>query len=481
MTSTSITAGTTYRFKYRARNLLGSGGYSDIGSVLAASAPEAPNPPNTSTLGLDVKIDWSAPTNNGSPIQNYTVTVMNATGAYVQVTGCNGTLSTNVENTQCTVLMSTLRDELGLAYGANILAKVKATNQIGTGPESNATDATGAATIETPPQTPGNVAASKIYASNLTLSWNSLESTTETGGQPIKSYIVEYKAKSASAWITAVGGSTVDNYFIGNTTIIGSLNTATIYEFRVSALNVHGQSATTNPVLEATTGIVNLTLAAAPPEAPSAPTTTNDNLNVKIDWSAPANNGSPIQNYTITVLNASGNYVEVTGCDGTDATVILNTECSVLMATLRTDLGLAYGANILAKAKATNLIGSGQESSATVSSGAATVQTAPQTPANLAASDIQNNSMTLSWNALTSGAETGGSAILSYILDYKLKTASSWTRAKGGDQAADYFTGTSTSVGSLASATAYEFRVSALNIHGQSATTTPVLEATTLT
>ena len=68
MTSTSITAGTTYRFKYRARNLLGSGGYSDIGSVLAASAPEAPNPPNTSTLGLDVKIDWSAPTNNGSPI-----------------------------------------------------------------------------------------------------------------------------------------------------------------------------------------------------------------------------------------------------------------------------------------------------------------------------------------------------------------------------------------------------------------------------
>ena len=39
---------------------------------------------------------------------------MNATGAYVEVTGCNGTLSTNVENTHCTVLMSTLRDELGL-------------------------------------------------------------------------------------------------------------------------------------------------------------------------------------------------------------------------------------------------------------------------------------------------------------------------------------------------------------------------------
>ena len=65
------------------------------------------------------------------------------------------------------------------------------------------------------------------------------------------------------------------------------------------------------------------------------------------------------------------------GCDGADATVILNTECTVLMATLRTALGLAYGASILAKVKATILIGSGKESSATVSSGAATIQTAP--------------------------------------------------------------------------------------------------------
>ena len=74
-TSTNVVAGTTYRFKYRARNLIGWGDYSPVGSVLAASAPEAASPPTTTTQGLKVKIDWSTPTDNGSPIQNYTVTL----------------------------------------------------------------------------------------------------------------------------------------------------------------------------------------------------------------------------------------------------------------------------------------------------------------------------------------------------------------------------------------------------------------------
>lgn len=66
------------------------------------------------------------------------------------MTGCDGTLSTTVQNTECDVLMATIRDELNLAYGADILAKVKATNLIGPGAESNATESN-AATVETPP------------------------------------------------------------------------------------------------------------------------------------------------------------------------------------------------------------------------------------------------------------------------------------------------------------------------------------------
>lgn len=45
--------------------------------------------------------------------------------------------------------MATLRDVLGLGYGAQIITKVNATNLIGNGPDSNITQS--GATVETPP------------------------------------------------------------------------------------------------------------------------------------------------------------------------------------------------------------------------------------------------------------------------------------------------------------------------------------------
>ena len=47
------------------------------------------------------------------------------------------------------------------------------------------------------------------------------------------------------------------------------------------------------------------------------------------------------------------------------------------MVTLRDSLGLSYGAEVLAKVMATNLVGSGANSSSTASVSAATVETAP--------------------------------------------------------------------------------------------------------
>ncbi len=67
--SSGVVAGTTYVFKYRARNIIGWGDYSPELSVLAASSPDPPaEPPSTTAHGLVVNIDWSAPVANGSPI-----------------------------------------------------------------------------------------------------------------------------------------------------------------------------------------------------------------------------------------------------------------------------------------------------------------------------------------------------------------------------------------------------------------------------
>ena len=68
--------------------------------------------------------------------------------------------------------MQTLRDTLGLTYGVDILAKIQATNLVGSGANSTATDSASAAKVETAPQTPSNLTVHTIYDTNVTVSWN---------------------------------------------------------------------------------------------------------------------------------------------------------------------------------------------------------------------------------------------------------------------------------------------------------------------
>lgn len=71
------------------------------------------------------------------------------------------------------------------------------------------------------------------------------------------------------------------------------------------------------------------------PEQPLTATTTNDGVNVIIDWNTPNENGSTITSYTIKIVTFSGNYISDTNaCDGTDATVIADSECTVPLSKL---------------------------------------------------------------------------------------------------------------------------------------------------
>ena len=112
------------------------------------------------------------------------------------------------------------------------------------------------------------------------------------------SYILEYKESTSSSWSGGVGGTQPSDYFTGTSTTVSGLTNGTSYDFRVSALNLHGSSATTDPTVVATTDTV--------PSAPNPPTTTNSDTRVTINWDAPSENGSPIQNYTILFKNGAG-------------------------------------------------------------------------------------------------------------------------------------------------------------------------------
>jgi len=74
--SSSVTAGATYLFRYRAKNIHGWGDYSSTLSLLAASVPSAPAAPTTSNEDTSVKISWAVPSSNGgSAITGYHILI----------------------------------------------------------------------------------------------------------------------------------------------------------------------------------------------------------------------------------------------------------------------------------------------------------------------------------------------------------------------------------------------------------------------
>jgi hypothetical protein len=71
--ASSLTSGTTYGFKIESKNEFGYSGYSDSISLLAAYIPEIPTSVTTEIDGIQVKVLWTLPSDNGSPITAYKV------------------------------------------------------------------------------------------------------------------------------------------------------------------------------------------------------------------------------------------------------------------------------------------------------------------------------------------------------------------------------------------------------------------------
>ncbi len=107
ITGAQIIAGRTYKFKYRAFNIHGWGSYSDPVDILAASSPSQMNAVITSLVGVQVKIQWTPLSNNGSPISQYLLEFLASDGTtFVQDTLCDGTDSDVLQYTYCLIPMA---------------------------------------------------------------------------------------------------------------------------------------------------------------------------------------------------------------------------------------------------------------------------------------------------------------------------------------------------------------------------------------
>ena len=121
--------------------------------------------------------------------------------------------------------------------------------------------------------------------------------------------------------------------------------------------------------------------------APSTPlpvTTsyTQTDTHVKIAWSAPSDNNSPITSYTIKIRNNAGtNSYTSASCDGSSATVISNRYCEIPLTELVDGSGnyaLVHNKLVAAEVLATNAFGSSSYS--TYNTVGALIKTVPLKP-----------------------------------------------------------------------------------------------------
>jgi uncharacterized repeat protein (TIGR01451 family) len=314
-------------------------------TVLSAGPATAPAAPVLSLEAVgdaSVALQWTVPSNGGSPITTYQV-YRNAVF-----------IATNAD--------TTFTDTGGLANGTSYTYTVTAVNAVGEGPVSNQLVATPSPPqAATQPDAPTNVLASSGNAT-AQVTWLA----PYDGGSPITSYrVTPFIGTTAQAFVTVTGNPPT------TTANLTGLTNGTAYTFKVTAINALGSS-----VFSASSNTV--TPAATVPSAPTLTTATAGNAQVALAWTAPTNNGGS----AITSYNVYRSW------SGTSAGIAVGNVTSY------TDGGLTNGTSYTYQITAFNAVGESPRSNAIV------VQpTAPGTAPNLPANQIvgQASYKTLVW------------------------------------------------------------------------------------
>lgn len=154
------------------------------GTAVIWEKPDAPTNVQTTNINADVKITWTAPSDDGSEaIDTYTVFVKDSVNSPTEV--CSG-----VTLTECTVPLATLKTTLSLTQGDKVLATVTATNAVGTSDPSNEG---GDAEIQNVPATPTSLTSTN-NGSNIDLAWT----PGDDGNENVNSFEVYIKSNSGS-------------------------------------------------------------------------------------------------------------------------------------------------------------------------------------------------------------------------------------------------------------------------------------------
>ncbi len=279
-TISSLTNGTTYQVRVRARNSVGTGEWSTA-SAHAIGRPSAPAAPTLTSGNATITAKWIAP---ASPV---TITDYD-----VQYSSDGGTTWTewNAANTS-TDLNATITS---LNNGTTYHVQVRAEGSVGAGPWSPSANIKAGL-----PEAPSGIG---LESGNDTLdvTW-----TAPSGnGSLLTGYDLRYSSDAGTNW-TQVSVSTVSP---NPSHSLSGLTNGTTYQVQVRAKNQHGVGPWSDSGTE-TPG---------KPSAPSAPTLTAGDHKLFVGWNAANGNGSAITDYDVRYKKSSAStWAEID--DSTDS------------------------------------------------------------------------------------------------------------------------------------------------------------------
>ncbi len=390
-TVTGLTANTAYTFTVQASNTSGPGPVSAASNSVTPgqlSAPAAPTGVSANPAGSQALMSWTAPANGGSPITSYTITPFIGSTAQTPVQVNSGS--------------ATAATVSGLTNGVSYTFTVAATNSIGTGAASSATNAVvprntifdfaTPALVDSGDSTPNNLGVEftssqagtitgirfykaaantgthvgSLWSSSGTLlaqgtftnetssGWQTLVFATPVNITAGTTYIASYLAPSGHFSMTRPGFDTA----VTNGPLTGLANGSTTF-----GNGVYANGSTTifpSNSYQATNYGVDVLFnpggggGGGNPTAPGTPTGVAANpagSQALVSWTAPSNGGSPITGYTITPFIGSTAQTPIQVNSGSATSAVVT--------------GLTDGTAYTFTVAATNSVGTSAASSAT--------------------------------------------------------------------------------------------------------------------
>ncbi len=412
-----LTPATAYTYRITAVNRIGNGAWSnEAAATTPDDAPAAITDLRATLSSSDpyrsVALEWTAPADHGEAITGYTLQRKAGSGNYSNVSTTIAAGDTSYSDT-------------GLTPGTIYTYRIHATNSIGNAEWSNEPVVT--TTDTAVPDAITDLEATATSTTSIILTW----STPDDNGETITSYTLQRRIGTGSWAALSTGPSAAATTF----TDIG-LTANTAYTYRIQAWNREGAGAWSN--LAAATTLTD------PPDAiTDLAATAASATSIRLTWTAPADNGAEIDNYTLERKTGTGNFVALSGGPGAAATTF-------------TDTGLTPETTYTYRMRAWNTAGAGGRSNEAT-------ETTPPAGAPVAVSDLTATASStaiaieLSWSA----PDDNGSAITGYTLQ----------RKTGSGNFADVSTtipadATAYSDDDLTPATAYTYRIRAANVIG---------------